>query len=226
LQVIVKEGDSSWFLSFEGPNPDAEVLIWDETDTFHSSFNMVDHVTLDSEGVKYPPHACLSCHGGQFANGRVTGATLLPLDPGLLQFSDRSDVMASNVLGVNQAVMDNAPSQSVAQYLTELYGGNPHSASGWGNTNYVPQGWADEAAFYTIALKPHCAMCHLATPRNLNFLSAGNFQQNKAAIYSDVCSGHSMPHAEQPFKQFWTKDTGSVFVPGWLVGQLGYQSCP
>jgi hypothetical protein len=35
-----------------------------------------------------------------------------------------------------------------------------------------------------------------------------------------------MPHAESPYNAFWTKDTGSFFLPGWLAGQLGYQSCP
>jgi hypothetical protein len=50
--------------------------------------------------------------------------------------------------------------------------------------------------------------------------------QAKGQIYSAVCIQHSMPHAEYPFKTFWTKDTGPVFVPGLLAAALGYASCP
>jgi hypothetical protein len=48
----------------------------------------------------------------------------------------------------------------------------------------------------------------------------------KAQIHSAVCTTRSMPHSELPFKNFWTKDTGALFVPGMLAAALGYPSCP
>jgi hypothetical protein len=186
---------------------------------------LTTQVTLDSEGAKYPPNACLSCHGGTFDGTHVTGATLLPLDTGLLRIDDRSDAMAANFAAVNQTVMMHGPSPAVTRYLTGLYGGFPGSTSAWGDLDYVPQGWKQQSDLYKVAVRPHCMICHLATPTNLDFSTYGNFAQNKDLINADVCSGHTMPHAEYPFTQFWTKDTGQIFLPGYLVAALGITSC-
>jgi hypothetical protein len=241
LTVIVKDMQYAWFMTFASSDPNASVF----------DYKLTTDVTFDSEGPKHAPHACLSCHGGHWdGNGaRVTGATLLPLDPGMLQVSDASGHMGLNFLGVNQAVMSSAPSPAVTRYLTGLYGNDPRqvarqmtndygsvlwtSASGdvyrgnpWPATDFVPAGWQQQVDLYKSAIKPNCMMCHLATSSNLDFSTYGNFAQNKTLIYSEVCSTHTMPHASYPFNQFWTKDTGQVFVPGWLVGSLGYTSCP
>jgi hypothetical protein len=40
-----------------------------------------------------------------------------------------------------------------------------------------------------------------------------------------VCATHSMPHGELQFKEFWTKNTGVVYLPGLLAASLGYNSC-
>jgi hypothetical protein len=235
LQVIVKQTDISWFLSFVSGDPTLEAFDWVTYDggqlgqiplgqRLTSAYTLTDHVSLDAEGTKYPPNACLSCHGGKLTANSVTGATLLPLDPGLLQPVYGYD--PGNVRKVNQAVIDAAPSPAVARYLTGLYGMDPHVATGPGDPSYVPQSWKQQANVYNTAIKPHCMMCHLATPGNLDFTVANNFYQNKDLIYAAVCSAHSMPHAESPYNAFWTKDTGPFFLPGWLAGQLGYQSCP
>jgi hypothetical protein len=235
LQVIVKQTDASWFLSFVSADPSFEVFDWVTYDSskldytplgqrLTSAYTLTDHVSFDTEGAKYPPNACLSCHGGKFTANSVTGTTLLPLDPGLLQPVYGYD--PGNVRRVNQAVTDAAPSPAVARYLTGLYGMDPHVATGPGDPKYVPQSWKQQANVYNTAIKPHCMMCHLATPGNLDFTVASNFYQDKDLIYAAVCSAHSMPHAESPYNAFWTKDTGSFFLPGWLAGQLGYQSCP
>jgi hypothetical protein len=99
-------------------------------------------------------------------------------------------------------------------------------ASGPGDPAYVPQGWKQQPEVYNNVVKPYCTMCHLATPSNLDFTIPANFYQNKDLVYTTVCSAHSMPHAEAPFKQLWTKDTGPVFMPGYVAAVLGYQSCP
>lgn len=67
---------------------------------------------------------------------------------------------------------------------------------------------------------------NLAAPPNLNFATHGNFMQNRDLIYSAVCRQKIMPHAEIPFRYFWTEDTGVVYLPGLLATGLGYPSCP
>ncbi len=237
VTVIVKDLSHAWFLTFAWnnnagtnlPNTAKEVVNWFGAQSLgvpmQSNYVLTTQVTLDSEGPKSAPHACLSCHGGTFNGGLVSGATLLPLDTGLLRVDDRSDGMAANFAGVNQTVLLHGPSPAVQRYLTGLYGGFPTPASGWGDLDYVPQGWRQQSDFYKAAVRPYCMTCHLATPSNLDFSTYGSFAQNKALINAEVCSGHTMPHAEYPFKQFWTKDTGNLFIPGYLVAALGITSC-
>jgi hypothetical protein len=227
LTVIVQQSDSTWFLTFASSGPMGEVLNWGGGAgvPISSNYKLTTQVTLDSEGPKYAPHACLACHGGKFNGGRVTGATLLPLDTGLLRIDDRSNAMAANFLDVNRNVAAYSPSPAVKRYVTGLYGGDPNAASGWGDLDYVPAGWKQQSDFYKAAVRPYCMMCHLATPSNLDFSTSGNFAQNKALINAEVCSGHTMPHAEYPFKQFWTQDTGNIFLPGYLAAGVGITTC-
>jgi hypothetical protein len=252
LTVIFATPSDYWFMTFASSDPKANV--W--------AYTLTTDVTLDSEGPKSAPHACLSCHGGKFQpNGHVTGATLLPLDPGLLQVTDRSDGNALQILAVNQAVMaavPAAPSGFVSDYLAGLYGGDPRnikpnavqhthtdpvkgvdvvdyvsidpggdsSAKVWGNPDFVPKGWADQAGLYRAVVKPHCAMCHLAQPSALSFAAWPSFDGNKELIYTTACQSGAMPHSEVAFKSFWTKDTGVVYLPGLLATSVGHASCP
>lgn len=232
LQVIVRQTDASWYLSFTASDPTAEVFDWVTYDgeqlyrtpfgqRLVSSYTLTDAVSLDSEGAKFPPHTCLACHGGQVGAHGVTGSTLLPLDPGLLQNFD-----TTNSRKLNIAVLDSSPSAAVAKHLTGIYGTDPHIASSTGDPNYVPPSWTGEPATYKSLVKPYCVTCHLATPSNLDFTIRGNFYGNKELVYTTVCEAHSMPHAEAPYVTLWSKDTGIVFLPGYLAGILGHDSCP
>ena len=93
-------------------------------------------------------------------------------------------------------------------------------------TDYVPRGWSQQSGLYRNIVKPYCGSCHLTVSPNLSFATWDNFVMNKARIYQAVCVDRSMPHAEIPFREFWTKDTGPVFLPGLLAASLGYSSCP
>jgi hypothetical protein len=229
LSVIVMQAQLgvTWFLTFTAPSPSADIF----------NYHLSDQVTLDSEGQKFAPHACLACHGGQYdtPTGLVMGSTFLPLDPGLLQVSDTGGRNGINILAVNQIIMGSGPSIAVARYLTGLYGADPRTFSLlggttqqalWGIPDFAPRGWASQAGLYRQVIKPHCVMCHLASSSSVDFSSADSFFGGKAQVYAAVCSARSMPHAELPFKNFWTKDTGPIFMPGLLAAALGYQSCP
>ena len=236
LTVIVKDDKFAWFLTFawkddqpgaQFANPAKEVVNWFLSNqvAMTSNYALTTQVAMDSEGAKYPPHACLSCHGGTFDGARVTGATLLPLDTGLLRVDDRSVGMARNFLQVNATVMTHAPSPAVQRYLLGLYGGSLNPASVWGDLDYIPFDWKEQSDYYRAAVRPYCTMCHLATPSSLDFTTYGNFARNKDLINAEVCLGHTMPHAEYPFKQFWTKDTGQLFLPGYLAAGVGITNC-
>jgi hypothetical protein len=199
--------------------------------------DLVQTVILDSEGPKHQPHACLACHGGYYdtATGRVQGATLLPIDPAMVAFpttqpGDRVQYerpfQEENIRRINSVVLFSGPSQAVADYITGLYPAGVSKTGSLSQTDFVPVGWTDAAGLYRTIVKPYCATCHLAAPANLNFASFGNFMQNRDLIYSAVCQQKTMPHAEIPFRNFWTKDTGVVYLPGVLATGLGYSSCP
>src|SRR5262249_52759732 len=129
-------------------------------------------VTFDSEGPKQVPHACLSCHGGHFVptSGVVQGATLLPIDPSLVQVEGDPDQTRHQIQQIDMTILMSNPAPAVAEYLRQLMASTATWQSG---APFVPKGWAQESSLYLNVIKPHCAMCHLATP-SLNFLSAGD----------------------------------------------------
>ena len=194
-------------------------------------------VALDTEGPKFAPHTCLACHGGRYnvATNRVEGASLLPLDPGLLAFGrsypgDRTYYdrrgQEESIRRINQVVMGSGSSPAVVDYVRGLYNGMVNQPGAVAQTDYVPRGWSQQSGLYRNIVKPYCGSCHLAASPNLSFATWDNFVMNKARIYQAVCVDRSMPHAEIPFREFWTKDTGPVFLPGLLAASLGYSSCP
>jgi hypothetical protein len=198
---------------------------------------LVQTVILDSEGPKHQPHACLACHGGYYdaSSGRVQGATLLPIDPASIAFpttqpGDRVQYerpfQEENIRRINSVILLSTPSPAVSDYINGLYPAGVTKTGSLSQANFVPAGWADAAGLYLTIVKPYCATCHLAAPSNLNFSTLGNFMQNRDLIYSAVCQQKTMPHAEIPFRNFWTKDTGVVYLPGFLATGLGYPSCP
>lgn len=190
--------------------------------------------TLDSEGAKYTPHACLACHGGAFnaTTGKVTGASLLPIDPGQVVFGNTSGSnRAANeerVRTLNAMVAASNPAAAIAKYINGLYGGNVNTPGTPAQASYVPSEWSQQADIFTKVVKPNCLMCHLAA--STSFGTASGFFQNKSSIYADVCVGHTMPNAETPFTNFWTASGSlgntNVSFAGLLLAVLGYNSCP
>jgi len=157
--------------------------------------------------------------------GLVDGATLLPIDPGLVSLPNRP-AEEEAIRRINGLIFMSNPTAAVSKYINEMYGGNQLIPGAVAAANYVPSGWASEANLYTGIVKKNCAMCHLAVKNGMDFLSAGNFLQFKDLIYASVCQAKAMPHAEVPYTRFWTEDTGPIFVPGLLAARLGFPSCP
>jgi hypothetical protein len=212
--VIVKDPGGTVFLVF-GKN---------------GKYPLLPTVGLDTEGQKVVPFVCLSCHGGTYneKTRKVDGASLMPLDPGMLEFASPSERAAQEekFRAINSMIVKSDPTSAVADYIRGLYNGAQDRPGAGAQLDYVPAGWAPQAGFYRQVVKPYCAMCHLAAPKQMNFASWGNFESQKALIHASVCGpGHTMPHSELQFKAFWTKDTGALYVPGLLSTTLGYPSC-
>jgi len=209
------------------------VIVKDPTGTtflaFSSAGTLITTVKLDTEGPKFLPFACISCHGGTYnaTTRKIDGASFLPLDPGLLSFASSADQAAQEekIRKINRMIYDAQSGSAIASYLSGLYHGAIGTAGTVAQPDYVPSGWAQQAGFYRSVVRPHCAMCHLAAPTSWNFASWGNFQQNAGLVHADVCGAHTMPHAEVPFKSFWLKDTGILYLPGLLATTLGFPSC-
>jgi hypothetical protein len=227
MTVIVNRQNSWWFLAFTSPDDDGP-------------YTLTDRVTLDSENPKLLPNTCLACHGGDYdpANGAVQSSTLLPLDPTLLQVSEvttfenglfypnlhsKEWVDETLIRPLNQMIAATSSSPAVGRYVNWIYG---NQMQGLADPNFLPQGWVSQAGLYRQVIKPYCVMCHLASTSTVDFSSAQALLQQNQRIFSAVCTTRSMPHAEIAFTDFWTKDTGQIFVPGVLAATLGYQSCP
>ena len=217
MSMIIKgTRGGSRFLSFSGTS-------WV---SWKSRWRVTSSKSFDSERGKYTPHNCLSCHGGVYdpGSGLVQGATLLPIDPGLVQLTDRPS-QEEPIRRINERILRSTVSAPVAAYIQGMYGGQAMVAGGRAAPNFVPSGWAADANFYLGVVKKDCQMCHLTTRPGLDFLSAGNFRANKALVFAAVCQAKSMPHAEVPYRHFWQQDTGVLYVPGLLATWLGYPSC-
>ena len=87
---------------------------------------LAEQVSLDTEGPKYVPHVCLSCHGGKYnaTTRRVDGASFLPLDPGLLAFSSPAEQSGQEekLRKINSMIVNSDPRTAVAAYISGLYG--------------------------------------------------------------------------------------------------------
>ena len=200
-----------------------------KSDTPRAYGHLTQTVSLDTEGPKYVPQVCMSCHGGKYnaKTRKVDGASFLPLDPGLLAFASPGDQAAQeeNIRRINEMIQLSDYRSAVAGYIRGLYGNTWTIPGTKAKTDYVPQGWAAQSGFYRSVVKTYCATCHLAAPSEVNFASWENFQGNAGRIKAAVCGAHTMPHAELQYKAFWTKDTGPVYIPGLLATTLGFPSC-
>ncbi len=229
VSLIVMRPEGARFAVFRAPAPDPSGYGAGWTDSVP-----LWTTQFDSEGQKSVPHACLSCHGGRYdsATQLVKDASLLPIDPSLVQVIGDSPATQEKIRRFNSMIHQTYSTPAVALYIDGLYGGldgNAHLVDRPGTraiADFAPSGWATQRNLYLDFVKKDCAMCHLAGPGNLNFLTAGNFLNNKDLVYAAVCRARSMPHAETSFINFWASGSGAASGPGWFATVLGFQGCP
>jgi hypothetical protein len=187
----------------------------------------VPSTQLDSQGDRYVPHACLSCHGGQFdpATGKVTGASLLPLDPrGFTWVNTYGRTgQEETIRQMNLAIFTAPVSAGVREYITNMYRARQTVVGASVDDAFVPAGWVDQPGLYRDTYRPYCALCHSAQSGPLGFRSWADLLREKARVKRAVC-GYTMPHSELPLQRFWTEG-GAGSRPGALLAALGYSSC-
>ncbi len=181
--------------------------------------------TFDSQGRRFLPHVCLSCHGGRFdpATGQVTGASLLPLDPRGFWFVGGRSYQEENVRGINQMVFASPSAPGVREYINRMYRGRQLILGAAVDDAYVPPEWSAEPAVYQQIYRPFCAGCHAAQTGPLGFLSWADLLREKVRVKKAICEG-TMPHSEVPFWKYWT-GSGTVSYSRTLLTALGYPSC-
>jgi hypothetical protein len=223
VSLIIMNSQGARFANFT-MRPDEGYGGW----TWGGSFELSTSVSFDSEGPKFAPHSCLACHGGRYdpSTGLVQGASLLPIDPGLVDLGANRAAAEEPIRQINSIVRQTYSTPAAAAYIQELYDGKVDVPGATAATEYVPQGWRSQSGLYLQFVKKDCAMCHLAAPANLSFFTAGNFLSNKDLIHAAVCVAHSMPHAEVPYLNFWNSGSGPVFGPGVFAAALGLPGCP
>lgn len=195
---------------------------------------------LDSEGPKFLPTMCMACHGGTYntANNSVTGASFLPFDLQSFEFSQVADFTQDRqeeaFRRLNQLVKsmrsNHVNSADPIGRLIDLWypNGVGNANSRFTNDRYPPEWGAQQPAYLGLVAK-YCRGCHIAnTSTSLDFHDHDDFIANSLSILTDVCrddipgTGHSMPHAEVPFKKMWAADAARLLdQPGVLAPGFG-----
>jgi hypothetical protein len=217
LNIIIKEPNGTHFLAFREVQDPSSPTGW--------KMAGLPSVELDSQGERFLPHACLSCHGGRFdqQTGRVTDASFLALDPRGLSGPDGSTVSQGSygwpekLSHLHSRMLHASVAPGVQAYINDLYPGDVLDLSA------IPAGWTSQPNVYSRVYRPYCGSCHSTQAGPLGFRSWSDFLREKVRIKQAICTGR-MPHAEVPFRKFWTEG-GEVSLPGWLLGVLGYAGC-
>jgi hypothetical protein len=214
--MIIKDPIGTQFLVFNAVNA--------------VSAKLVQTATLDGEGPKYVPHACLSCHGGKYntTTNRVDNSQFLPLDPQLLAFKNATAQaqQEEKIRQLNVMMMNSDPTSAVARYIRGLYQGQVNVPHALAKPDFIPASWNQQQGFYRQVVRPYCVTCHLAAPAQYDFSNFSNFDAASGQVFATVCLGHTMPHGELQFRQFWTKPTGAISIPGLLASFTGNSGCP
>ena len=232
LNIIVTSAQGMFFGTWE---PIKEIVAKSPGVTIDREYSFVTAsgkrylTTLDSQGLKSVPNACLSCHGGRYDATRkiVVGASLIPLIPANLTFSSPQARAKSEdpIWRINMIILDSNPTPTISTQITTLYNIAPGIYNFTANDAAVPPGWASQPGLYRQVIAPYCGTCHFSQTGPLNFATYANVLANKRLIQKAVCVDFSMPHSEQGLRRFWTEG-GTVSLPGMLSTALGFPKCP
>jgi hypothetical protein len=197
----------------------------------------VPAVVLDNEGPKAVPNACTACHGGRYdvTSHTVSGASFLPFDVFGFKYASASGFSLNdqqeafrklNSLVKNTSPNSSNPNNPIVTFIDGMYSGAVATPGTHANDSWVPAGWSAKPNVYDV-FKRTCRTCHLAVGQSYDFTSYQQLITYKVLISNDICGqSHTMPHAEVPYRKFWTQTT--VYLPGYWSDPsvFGITGCP
>jgi hypothetical protein len=204
---------------------------------YNGSGTLLPAARLDNESPKAMPNVCTACHGGRYDlnTHTVSGASFLPFDvfgfkfasaPGFSLNDQQEAFRKLNVMVKNTSPNATNPNNPIVTFIDGMYSGAVGTPGTHANDNWVPAGWAAKPNVYDV-VKRTCRTCHLAVSQSYDFTSYKQMlTDDKVPIQVSVCNGKSMPHAEVPYRKFWTQTT--VYLPGYWSDPsvLGLTGCP
>jgi len=194
--------------------------------------NLRKDADLDGAGNKFTPNLCVTCHGTTQVNvtklprkpkedrkfkldppdGDV-GGRFIPFDLEGFTYAKETGVATAQFRELNRGIYLYTPMTPAMQTLIEgWYGGALNDANANAFTiNFIPAGWAGEAALYKDAVRISCRGCHVMRKDSIGF---GSFKDFQAEIQeSIVCKSLLMPNAQRTFSIFWGSMAANAVVP-------------
>jgi hypothetical protein len=184
---------------------------------------VTNKITLDAEPeAKFAPHICLPCHGGVYDTTKnvVIGASFLPFDLDSFQYSETPAWTRSNqeeafrifnalVRATNPNPQN--PHNPIVTLIDSWYPGGVNSVgSAWSES--TPVGWSTHSILYHKFVAPLCRTCHMAQRKDVDWTSYDQFEAAKIGLQRELCTNHTMPHAQVPFEKLQS----AVFLDGSL----------
>jgi hypothetical protein len=201
---------------------------------WNAAGDLWDRALLDSEGPKSVPQACLVCHGGTYSEAThlVKNASFREFDVFSFVYSTQNgftrDQQIDKFRTLNEIVKASHPNpNNVNHPIAALIDGIFPSGSGPVGT-YVPPGWAQpgKSDLYSKIPRVYCRACHIAQSSSIDWTSYSQVTDFKDTIESMVCSDRTMPHAEVPFRRFWSSTNDPAYFASAQTG-LGFSgNCP
>lgn len=216
---------------------------------FDAAGNRITGADLDGGGVKFVPHLCNVCHGGDAFSADPRGDTnarFIPFDldsyrystiettPGVFPWSRASQEAQFKEL--NKAVLETNFTPAIDELVKGWYGGAalPFATQ---NSTFVAPNWAagGKSNVYLQAQAPSCRACHTTRTNQVSWqfwslAGAGNDFQERSSIYGAVCStSRRMPQAKRTYNNFWLSTSPhqpNVLANAGISGWLPTDVCP
>lgn len=192
---------------------------------FDATGARINAVTLDTEGAKGLPGACISCHGGTFNSDShtVAGAHFLPFDLDNFTYSSNAlytrSAQEDAFRALNKLVKEAGPTPAITELIDGWYSSNLGATGPDQASDFLPAGWSGQKVMYHEVVKPYCRGCHVALSDSgvVNFDSYQDLTSFSSSALDHVCHKRDMPHAEVTRELFWASP-----ARGHLIGELSW----
>jgi hypothetical protein len=206
--------------SLFGPPGDVNFVAYD------ASGSRVTRAQLDNANSnRHIPNNCLTCHGVDSYYDSTTytivgRATFLPFDLASFEYSSTAGYTRSAqeeaFRNLNKYVRDTSPPAAVTGLIDGSYPAGVTTVGATFDDDYVPTAWQtgspreDYPTLYKGVVKKYCRTCHVSAGPSRDFAEASDFDTLKAGIMDRACGtnavtfGYFMPHAEHPYRLFWS----------------------